>query len=156
MFISLNREQKGFTLIEVMVTMALMVTLMFISIGAYRYFYAGRSLDAATREITTQIREAQTMSVATGNTYRIYFDVANSDYVLQSRQGSEWDNVGSPRELPGPVKFDSSAPPSFGGDASAEFYARGVSEDGQVVVRGIYGATKTIQLTGETVNVSVS
>lgn len=136
--------------------MALFATMMFISIGAFKYFYAGRSLDAAVREITTKIKEAQTMSVATGNTYRIFFDVANSNYQLQRYLGTEWTNVGGPRDLPGPIKFDSSVPPSFGGDASAEFYPRGVSEDGQVVVKGVYGATKTINVTGETVNVTVS
>lgn len=152
----LKDKQKGFTLVETMVTIVLLAIMLSLSVGAYRYFWAGRSLDAAVREITTEIRHAQTMAVASGNTYRINFDVNSNSYVLQSRQGSDWVNDGDAVQLPGSVKFDAASPPSFDGDASVEFYARGVSENGQLIVKSYYGRTKTILLEGEAVNVSVS
>jgi Tfp pilus assembly protein FimT len=155
---SLRHNQKGFTLIEAMVTIVLLVAMLALSIGAYRYFYAGRSLDAAVREITTEIRHAQTMAVASGNTYRIYFDTANNEYVLQSRQGTEWINDSNATKLPGSVKYDTDVPPSFDGEDSnsVEFYARGVSESGQLAVKSFYGRTKTVLVDGETANVSIT
>lgn len=147
------RGNSGLTLIEMAVTLALFSVLMAMSMGALSYYMAGRSLDGAVSDLTMQIHEAQQLSVATGNTYRIDFSDANRmTYALQRRQGSEWINVRDPLHLSG-VEFNSSSLPQFGADRYMEFYARGTSESGTVVVENRFGESRTITVDGETVNV---
>lgn len=146
--------QGGFTLIEIVATLSLLAVLMALSIGSLSYYLAGNSVDTAVTELTTQIREAQSLAVSTGNTYRIDFnDPTLTTYTLQRRSGSDWVNVRSAIKLPGGVTFSTSSLPQFGSDRYMEFYARGTSESGQVVVSGRYDKSRIIYVDGETVNV---
>jgi len=150
----MNRHE-GFTLIEMVVTVSLMVILMAMSIGSLSYYLAGKSVDTAITELTTQIREAQSLAVSTGNTYRIDFsDPGSTTYTLQRRSGSEWVNVRSPINLPGGVRF--SVTPSFGGSGKSymEFYARGTTQSGQITVVGRFDKSRGLSVNGETVNVT--
>lgn len=147
--------QQGFTLIEMVITISLLMILLVMSIGALSYYFAGRSVDVASREIVAQIREAQSLAVASGNTYRIDFGTAGSStYQLQRRQGAEWIAVRDAKSMPGGVSVSSTATSGFGGDLYLELYGKGDSESGQVVIDGRYGKTGTVSVTGETVNVS--
>ena len=124
------------------------------STGALSYYLAGKSLDTAVTELTTQVREAQSLAVATGNTYRIDFsDSARTTYTLQRRSGSDWINVRGAISLPGGVSFSISSLPRFGSDGYMEFYARGTSESGQIAISGRYGGSRILTVDGETVNV---
>lgn len=147
-------RQDGFTLVEIVVTLSLFALLMAMSIGSLSYYLAGKSVDTAVTELTTQIREAQALAVSTGNTYRIDFnDSGRTTYTLQRRSGSSWVNVRNAIKLPGGVTFSSSSLPQFGSDRYMEFYARGTSESGQIVVIGRYDKSRIIFVDGETVNV---
>ena len=153
---SLLRNQCGFTLVEMIVTIALAVTLMAMSIAALSYYTSVRSLDAAASEIQTEIREAQALAVNSGNTYRLDFsDPSARTYTLQMRQNDTWVNVEGPMTLPSAVQFSTTSPPSFGGDEYLECYARGACEDGSLVLKNNRGATKTVQVDGETANVRI-
>lgn len=153
---STRKNQGGFTLIEMVVTMALVSILFITAVGGYRYFSANRALDVAAREVRSQIREAQAMAVSTGNTHRVFFDVSGGYFVMQKRQGSEWVNAAPAEDLPSAVEFDSSSPPNFDGDGYIEFYARGTSESGSLVLQNRNSQMKTISVDGETVNVTES
>ncbi|MHB8168620.1 MAG: prepilin-type N-terminal cleavage/methylation domain-containing protein [Thermoleophilia bacterium] len=146
--------QQGFTAIEIIITLSLLGVLMAMSVSGLSYYQAGRSMDVAQRDLITQIREAQSMAVATGNTYRIDFsDPSRLTYQLQYRSGSGWVNVRAPESLPAGVQFSLASPPSFGGDAYLEFYARGTCESGQLSLTGKYGKSNSIQVDGETANI---
>jgi len=145
-------NQGGFTLIEIVTAISLMAILMAMSIGSLSYYLAGKSVDTAVTELTTQIREAQALAVSTGNTHRIDFNNGTT-YTLQRRSGSDWVNVRSAISLPGGVSFSTSSLPQFGSDRYMEFYARGTSESGQIVVVGRYDKSRIIIVDGETVNV---
>lgn len=153
----LLRRQEGLTLVEMVATLSLLAILMGMSVGALSYYFAGRSVDVAAREVVTQIREAQSLALATGNTHRIDFSGSSgTSYVLQRRQGADWVTVKGPLGLPGGVSFNSASQPLFGNDQYIEFYARGVAEDGQMVLEGRYGKSKTVTVEGETVNVNIT
>lgn len=150
-------EQKGLTLIEMVATIVLMGILMAMTIGALSYYFAGRSLDVAAREITTQIREAQALALASGNRHRINLgETLGSSYELQRQQGNGWVTVRGPLSLPGGTSFSSADVPESGdNELVIQFYARGTSDDGQMVLEGRYGRTRTIDVEGETVNIGV-
>lgn len=151
-----SRRQDGFTLVEMVATMALASIIMVMAVGGYRYFSANRALDVAEREVITQIRKGQAMAVSTGNTHRIYFNVDDSTFVLQRRQGSEWVNADPVEELPTAVFFDATDPPYFGNDVYIEFYARGTSESGDLVLQNRNSQRTVISVDGETVNVTIT
>ena len=148
--------QEGFTLVEMVATIALAVALLAMSIGALSYYLQGRSLDSGAREVETQVREALALAVNSGNTYRI--DFSNPDgktYQLQVRQNGGWINARGPETLPLGVSFSPDSPPSFGGDEYLECYARGACEGGSLTLKNDLGSTRTVQVDGETANVSV-
>lgn len=150
MWQSFLKNQRGLTLIEMIVTISLMTILLSMATGAMTYYFAGRSLDVAVRDITTEIREAQAMAVSTGNTYRINFS-GDSTYQVSRKVGDEWQDQGNALDLPSGVNLSGA---SFGGDGVLDFYARGESEDGQLALRGKFGMTRAIRVEGATVNVS--
>lgn len=146
----LFHQQCGLTLIEMIVTISLMTILLSMSYGAMTYYFAGRSLDSAVRELTTEIREAQAMAVSRGNTYRIVFN--NDDTFQVARYvGDELQNEGNALSLPSGVHFNGV---NSGGDSVLELYARGESEDATISLRGKFGMSRTIVVDGATVNVS--
>jgi len=59
-----SRRQAGFTLIELLVTMGIAALLLTLSAGAVRVFFLNQSLEGATDELVTQMREQQEDSVA--------------------------------------------------------------------------------------------
>lgn len=144
--------QHGFTLIEMVTTLALLGVLLAMATGSMTYYFSSKALEAAARELTSEIREAQALAVATGNSHRIDFSDSDS-YTLMRQQGSAWTARRGAKQLPSGVEFDAVSPPNFGGDRYQDFYARGSAEGGQIVLKGRYGKTKTLQVDGETVNV---
>lgn len=151
------RGERGLTLIELATTIALMSILFAMTAGALTYYFSNRALDTASRELTSQIREAQTLAVSTGNTYRIDFsDPSRKTYQVQFKQGSNWVNVRVAQQLPGDVEFSSSSPPAFGGDAYMDFYPRGITENGSITIRNRFGSSKSLTVNGETANVGVN
>lgn len=149
--------QNGFTLIEMVATLALLGILLAMATGGLTFYFSAKSLEASAREITSEIREAQAMAVATGNSYRIDFSASNG-YSLLRRQGSSWIQVHGPIHLEGGVVFSASSPPAFGEDEPRymDFYAKGTSEGGQLMLDGRFGKTRLLQVVGESVNVTVT
>jgi len=147
-----KRCNSGFTTIELLVAIAIFSALMAMSMGAFSKYWAGRAIDSAQAEVTAQMREAQSLAVATGNTYRIDFsDSSGLTYKTQRRSGGSWVDVRSAQYLPGGVTFNS---PTFGTESAyVEFYPRGNAEGGQVELSGRYEMAGTITVDGATANV---
>lgn len=128
---------------------------MAMSSGALTYYLSSKAVETSAAEIQSEIREAQALAVATGNTYRIDFSGDNA-YTLLRRQGSEWVNVRGPINLESAVYFSSLQLPDFGGDRYLDFYARGTCEGGSVLINGRFGKTQMLTVDAETVNVSIT
>lgn len=137
-------------MIELLVAMVLIGIIMALSISAFSYYRAAKALSTAERELTTEIRDAQSMAVATGNKYQLDFsDASRTLYKLEYWNGSGWTGV-KDYQLPGGVQFDSAS------IAAIDFYGRGNSDSGSLVLDGQFGKTKSVQVNGETVNVTAS
>ena len=147
--------QDGFTITEVIATISLMGILLAMSVTGLTYYLSNKSVETAATELTAQIREAQSLAVSTGNTYRIDFsDSSLHKYTLQRRSGSQWEDVRSAKSLPSGVFFNAASLPSFGDEPLyLEFYARGNTESGQLAVVGRFGEARDLTVDGETANV---
>lgn len=150
------RRQTGFTLIEMVATLALLGILLAMATGGMTYYFSAKSLETSARELTSQIREAQALAVATGNSYRLDFS-GSASYTLLRREGSNWVHVRGPISLESGVQFSLTSPPYFGVDNPGylDFYAKGTSEGGQLALEGRFGKKRLLQVEGESVNVSV-
>jgi len=149
--------QSGFTLVEIIFAMVIMAILASIASGAMTYYLSVRSIDVAVRDLTSQIREGQELAVTTGNTYRLDFtDPQGLTYTLKFPMGGGgWANYRAAQSLPGGVSFDPS--PSLGDNdcnSCLDFSARGSSGSGQLTLRGRFNMTKTLNIQGETVNIT--
>src|SRR5574340_547339 len=121
------RDDSGFTIVELAMSIVLFAILSALSISAMYYYLAGRALDTATRDTVSEIREAQEMAVATGNTYRVDFtDVNGKICKLQAKRGGNWVDIHNDT-MPLEVTMTSH---QFGTDSYLECYARGECESG--------------------------
>lgn len=149
-----GQSQAGFTLIEMVGTLSVLAILLAMAIGGLTNYLSAKSVETSAREITSQIREAQAIAVATGSTYRLDFTTTDRTSYSLIRQNST-EVVKGPMSLEGDVKFTEAAVTAFG-DGYMSFYSRGTSESGTLTIVGRFGKTKTIDIDGQTVNVSVS
>ncbi|MBE0430056.1 MAG: prepilin-type N-terminal cleavage/methylation domain-containing protein [Thermoleophilia bacterium] len=154
-------RQHGFTVVEMVATVALMSILLSMAFGSLSYYFSIKSLETSARELTTQIREAQARAVSTGNTWRIDFSRSDTSYMLQRHRDGTWVDVLGPISLEGGVRirdvnFSSSDESDSVDDGYVYFLARGTSEDGHVVIEERFGRHRTVEVEGETVNVKVS
>lgn len=150
----ITTREAGFTMIEMIATIALMSILMAMAVGGLTNYFSSKSVETAATELKAEMREAQSLAVSTGNTYRIDFsDTSLRSYTLQRRSGTEWINTRGAQTLPGGVTFSASSLPSFGNDRYLEFYSRGNTESGQLLLLGSFGKSKALSIDGETANV---
>lgn len=85
----MNRQiticQNGFTLMELVLVIAILGIIAGLGIGNYANFLRQGSLDSAANEIVAKLREAQTKAQASGDGtgWGVYFDTTNKDrYIL--------------------------------------------------------------------------
>src|SRR2546423_1613625 len=74
---------SGFTLIEVLVVVAIIALISAISIPTIGTYFQV-SLNSATREIASTIKESFNSAVITGKIYRLVFDIKEQQYWVES------------------------------------------------------------------------
>lgn len=79
-----RRNQKGFTLIEIMTTLALIAILVTIGAAGLRHFWLKRALYSSADSLTTQLRSAQEKVVSESYpiVYGVRFDPGTDDWWL--------------------------------------------------------------------------
>lgn len=84
-----NSGDSGFTLIELLVVVALIALMAWTTMPKVSSYFR-LSLNSATREIATTVREAYNSAVMTGNVHRLVYDLDAAEY---------WVEVGPPTLL---------------------------------------------------------
>src|SRR5919106_4719448 len=148
-----NPNERGVTLVELLVVFAISAALMAISVVALRHYYWVRSLEGGADEVTSEMRAAQARSMAESHplVYGVRFKVDSPNWGLVryspvtgtcTDQGSRSFDAGvdvagvdfQPSTL---YASDATAVclAAFPGSEFALFFARGVATAGTVTLR---------------------
>jgi len=77
-----SMNKKGFSLIEMLMVIAIVTILSAIAIPFFGGFLANRDLKSAARDIAVDIFEMKQRAIGSSNVSRIDFDVANNNYTI--------------------------------------------------------------------------
>ncbi len=81
------RRSRGFTLIELMLVMAMLLIVLAVSFPSLRGFFRGRNLDSEARRFLSLTRYAQNRAVAEGYPMVLWIDAKQRTYGLQAQTG---------------------------------------------------------------------
>jgi type II secretion system protein H len=133
----------GFTLIEVMVTLALLGTMMAMAVSGWSSWSKASEHAGTAQEIQSVLRQTQQRAVTEGGAMCVLFDTTANAYTTYRGACEDTAKV----RVQGPIEVDSVdvrlSSPAFGSSASpgVTFYARGTALPGAVRVIRI-GSTK--------------
>jgi prepilin-type N-terminal cleavage/methylation domain-containing protein len=87
------RASRGFTLLELIVVVSLVLVLIGFARLNHSQFSAHHRLNQATRQVQTDLRLARTKAVSQGAAFRVTFDAATSSYAVE-RQNDDgtWES----------------------------------------------------------------
>lgn len=156
-----RRADDGFTLVELLVAIALLSLMMAIAVGGFRQWAAAHAQQSTAREVQTTMRQAQQQAVTEGRALCVWFDLGAGTYSVY-RGACE---AATKQLLSGPLRPAGSevamSGASFTGPTGATpgvtFYARGTATPGQVqVVRTGTSKVYTLTVEGLTGRVSLA
>jgi len=139
-------SRKGFTLVELSVTIALIAIVAAIAIPSFFGYSLNTNLKSAARNIQADFLEMKERAIAESTMYRITFDTSGNTYTIE--KGTE---TGAPYT---PIEVKTLT--SFGGDVgifnavfgggipTITFEGRGIATTGKVVLTNSRGSTATI------------
>ncbi len=155
-------RDRGFTLVEAMVTVVLLGAVMAIAVGGYRSWAFAHEQSGAARTLQSALRQAQQRAVTEGTSACVTFDVATDTFTVYR---GACDNAAKSK-VDGPVRTGSNrvhleAPafttPSGTPTAGVTFTARGTAWPGQVrVTRDRSTKSYVLSVEGLTGRVSLS
>jgi len=138
--------QKGFTLVELLITITLILIVAAIAIPSYFGYSMNTNLKSAARNIQADFLDLKERAIAESTAYQITFDTSGNTYTIQ--KGTETGGPYTPIEV--------KALSAFGGDVgifsavfgggipTITFEGRGIAPTGKVVLTNSRGSTATI------------
>ena len=130
------RSDSGFTLLEVMVTIALAGVLMAIAVGGWSSWAKANAHSGAAREIQSAMRQAQQQAVTEGTATCFLFDDAADTYAVYRGPCADAGKqlVKGPVAISPHVDITSPEFGASGADAGTSFLGRGTGTAGKVRV----------------------
>ena len=108
-----SASRRAFTLIELILVMALITIVVGVSMPSLKGFFKGRDLDSEARRFLSLTRYAASRSVAEGIPIELYVDTAQKLYGLRAQAGFlENDTKRVEYKLPEDLSFEVTAAPS--------------------------------------------
>ena len=150
---------KGFTLVELMIAIGLLVILAAIGWVNLHAYTLNRNLRSAARDIASDFFICKERAVSESKTYQIVFNVAGGSYAIQTVTGTPAAVTKRPSSFGSGISIVSAG---FGGGQTINFFARGtvsplspppgVAGDNSVILRNSRNsrATITVTMTGKT------
>ncbi|HYF72563.1 MAG TPA: GspH/FimT family pseudopilin [Nocardioides sp.] len=146
-------RDNGFTLIEVLVVVALLGALMAISVGGYDRWSRASEQSGTAREVQTLLRSTHQRAITEGTALCVLFDTAQGEYaVRRGTCATPGATIDGPFSVAGPEVHLTSPTFAGSGGPGVTFYSRGTATSGTVQVTRT-GSSKTYtihveQLTG--------
>ena len=139
-------NKNGFSLTELMVTIALFTILCLMAIPQFLRFAENGNLRSATRDITSDIMNMRETALARGAQCRITFNTGANNYILTTPDGNMTKTPSN--FIPDIVITEA----HFGGGTTMRCEQRGTASMGHVKLRNARGSTATItvNITGKT------
>ncbi|HIJ60290.1 MAG TPA: prepilin-type N-terminal cleavage/methylation domain-containing protein [Nitrospirae bacterium] len=82
-------SEKGFSLVEVLITIAIIIIMAAIAIPSLQGYLINENLKSAAREIKGDFFICKERAIAENRQYRIRFDIAANEFILQQCQGPD-------------------------------------------------------------------
>lgn|GEM_PF-5124058 len=88
------QNEKAFTLIEIVLAIVILGIIVAIAVPIWQGFISSKNLDAAIRQVASDIREAQARAMAEETYYKVYFDENENCYFVYHRDTTDtpWNN----------------------------------------------------------------
>ena len=131
-----------FTLLELLLAIALTAVLSAATLPAYQRALAGWRLNAAARQVVMDLKLTRARAILDAATHRLRFTVPGQSYQPErQRPGGAYESVGPPIELPADVDVIGCS----GAGAGISFRPRGVAGAfGTVALRNRDGAERDV------------
>ena len=111
--VSQSGRRRGFTLIELIIVMTLLLIVVGVGFPSLRNFFHGRTLDSEARRFLTLTRYAQSRAVSEGVPMVLWVDVRERTYGLQAQAGYlDTDSKAVEYELEEDLQMEVSTPPA--------------------------------------------
>lgn len=133
-----SRRSGGFTLVEMMVAMAVVGLMLAVSVPLASRFYQGLQYREAVREVVTTLNSARHLAVTSGRAQDVSLDPANNVLVFRGEQ----------RKLPEEMSLvlRTAREVNTASAAVIRFYPEGGSSGGDIEISADNGSRVTIEV----------
>jgi type II secretion system protein H len=139
------RKNRGFTLMELLIVIALIVIVTAIASANFKNYRDRTNMREAAREISADIQHYKQRAVSESVPYSITFNAGANNYTIQ-RDGTTvvTKSVGKEKV---PVSINGTPSFSPGGTTTLELYTRGTTGNGTIELKHVSPKVKNIQIT---------
>lgn len=134
-----NFTEKGFTLVELLITVALIVVMVLIAVPALQRHAINANLKSAARDIASDFMLLKERAISENTEYQIDFDAANDNYEIK-----RWDTGTSAFVSLSPSQVKSVK--NFGQDIDITSAVFGAGDKATFQVRGTVTPLGTVQM----------
>ena len=136
-------KEEGITLIEIVITFAIMTILIGIAVPGFTNLQSHYRLDNAAREIVSDLRMARQMAITEGQKIMVVLDPQREGYQIE-RESAQGTPVKGFKELKGVDLVSFSNPNS---NNVIEFWPRGTTNDwGTIILQNPQGEARRITI----------